>query len=267
MDETELEAILDQQEKNAKLLVRRDYELLRANEQLRELDKLKTDFISVATHQMRTPLSAIKWALSILIKEELGPLNPEQKALAMKAYESSNRMVSMLSDVLLSERVESNRFEKSHIPSMMPDLAENVILELRPLAEQKQVTLVTHYAEEKFDPLPIDSLHMRAVLQNMLENAIKYSLPGGTVTLSAQVESSKFILTITDTGIGIPLDQQQLLFKRFFRANNAVKVETDGSGLGLYIVKQIIEQNHGTIVFTSREGEGTSFTITLPIST
>ena len=184
----------------------------------------------------------------------------------MKAYESSNRMVDMLRDILLSEKVESNNFETSHTPSMMPDLGENLLIELRPLAERKQITLATQYSEPTYNPLPIDSTHMRAVLQNLLENAIKYSRPGGTVTLATRIENGRFIISISDAGIGIPPDQQPMLFKRFFRASNAIRVETDGSGLGLYIVKRIVEQNHGTITFTSIEGIGTTFIISLPIS-
>lgn len=266
MNNEEIQELIAQQVKSAKLLIHRDLELTRANEQLRSLDKMKTDFISVATHQLRTPLSAIRWTLSMILKEDIGPLTMEQRTLLMKAYESNNRMVKLLGDILLSDHIESNSLKPTDETTKIPELIENLLLELIPLANHRGVRIVFNHPDPTYPSLQIDPTHMRAVMQNLLENAMKYSRTDGTVTLNVFTELPNMRFTVIDSGIGIPQEQQKTIFKRFFRATNAIKVETDGSGLGLYIVKSIIEKNHGTIFFESKENEGTTFVITLPIA-
>ena len=266
MNEDEAKELIAQQEISAKLLIRRDIELTRANEQLRSLDKMKTDFISVATHQLRTPLSAIRWTLSMILKEDIGPLTIEQRTLLMKAYESNNRMVKLLADILLSDHIESNGLKLTNEKTDILSLVENIFLELVPLANQRGVRLIFNHPDATYPMLQIDPVHMRAVLQNLLENAMKYSRVEGVATLTVYAEGPMLRITIQDSGIGIPLREQQTIFKRFFRATNAIRVETDGSGLGLYIVKSIIEKNYGTISFVSTENQGTTFTVLLPIA-
>ncbi len=259
-----IKLLLKQQEQSAKLLIRRDLELTRANDRLRNLDQMKTDFVSVATHQLRTPLSAIKWTLSMLLKGDLGPLNDEQKTFLMKAYESNDRMVALLGEMLISDQIESGKMQPSTMTSLLPALPENLLLELQILADKKRITLVFDHPAAAYAPVLIDPRHLRAVLQNLLENAIKYSNEGGTVTLRLDESGPKTLITVSDSGIGIPLDAQKSIFTRFFRASNAVKMETDGSGLGLFIAKSIVERNGGAISFTSEENKGTTFTIELP---
>jgi signal transduction histidine kinase len=259
-----IKLLLKQQEQSAKLLIRRDLELTRANDRLRNLDQMKTDFVSVATHQLRTPLSAIKWTLSMLLKGDLGPLNDEQKTFLMKAHESNSRMVALLGEMLISDQIESGKMQTSTMTSMLPDLPENLLLELQSLADKKQITLRFEHESVSYAPVCIDPQHLRAVLQNLLENAIKYSKSGGTVKLHIDQTELKTIFTVSDSGIGIPIDAQKNIFTRFFRAPNAIKMETDGSGLGLFIVKSILEKNGGTIGFKSEEDKGTIFTIDLP---
>lgn len=263
-DAERVKRLLEQQKESGKLLIRRDLELSRANEQLRALDQMKSDFVTVAVHQLRTPLSAIRWTLSMLLRGDLGPLSDEQKTFLMKASESNKRMVALLSDMLLSDRLESGKMNPTTSSTLLPDLPENLLIEIRPLAEKKGVHLRFVHSDPAYAPVSIDPQHLYAVLQNLLENAVKYTRPGGDVTLEIRGGKDKTTLVVSDTGIGIPLPQQKNVFSRFFRAQNAMKMETDGSGLGLYIVKSIVERNQGTIRFESTEDKGTTFFVELP---
>lgn len=256
--------LLQEQEKSARLLIRRDLELSEANERLRTLDRMKTDFVSVATHQLRTPLSAIRWTLSMLLKGDLGPLNDEQRAFIMKTYESNNRMITLLGDMLFSDRIDSGKLPLAKIPVSLPDLVDNLLLEMRPIAAKKQIAIEFPQSGASMTPVHLDPRQMRAVFQNLIENAIKYSKSGGVIRITLAPNAAHMIITIEDHGIGIPPDQQKDVFTRFFRARNAIKVETDGSGLGLFIAKSIIERNGGTISFESVENEGTIFRLEVP---
>lgn len=268
--EVELEKIrqlVAQQKESGKLLIRRDLELTRANEKLRALDQLKTDFITIATHQLRTPLTAIRWILNMLLRGDLGTITDEQRTYLMKAHESNNRMVALLSSMLSSDRLSSERLNiNPTATAMLPDLADNVLTEIQPLADKRSVNLIFAERRDSYPRVNIDPQNMRAVLQNLLENAIKYTPPGGNVTLSILEHSDSLVFTVSDTGIGIPPDQQENVFKRFFRAQNAIRMETDGSGLGLFIVKSIVEKFKGDIAFESKENEGTTFRVVLPIA-
>ncbi len=256
--------LLEQQDKSAKMLIRRDLELTRANERLRALDKMKTDFVSVATHQLRTPLSAIKWTLSMLLNGDAGAITDKQRELLQKANDSNDRMVALLKEILFSDQVESNTIALEHATSTFPELPQDMIFELQPVAAKRAITLLFEHPSASYARVLLDPKLMRAVLQNLLENAIKYSKDGGTVTLRIAADTCKVVITVTDTGIGIPLDSQKNVFTRFFRAENAVRLVSDGSGLGLFIVESILERNKGTIRFESKENVGTTFTVELP---
>jgi signal transduction histidine kinase len=257
-------SMMEMQEKSAKLLIRRDLELTRANERLHDLDLMKSNFVTVVTHQLRTPLSGIRWTLGMFLRGDLGALTNEQKTFLMKAYESNNRMVLLLRDMLLTDKIESGKLKSGESVSLLPDLPENLIVELMPLALKKNVALNFTHPENSYPPVRIDPEQLRAVLQNLIENAIKYTNPQGKVDLNIQKADKYIRFTVADNGIGIPEKNRKEIFSRFFRAPNAVKVETDGSGLGLFIAKSIVEKNEGTIEFTSEENVGTTFVVQLP---
>jgi signal transduction histidine kinase len=261
----ELKNLLGEQERGAKMLIRRDLELTRANEKLQEIDKIKSDFISVAAHQLRTPLSGMKWTLSMLINGDMGPLNNDQKTFLMKSYESNTRMITLVNDMLVADGIQSGRVHYGFRHIDMIDLLDNVLFEVSPNASKRNILI--EY-KNKFENLPqayVDPESMRAVLQNLLENAIKYTIEGGKVMIDVKKEKDHLLVSIADSGIGIPRDQQKNVFTKFFRARNAVKRETDGSGLGLYIAKTTIEKNGGTIWFESAEDKGTTFYFTVPL--
>ncbi len=248
-----------------KLLIRRDLELSRANEKLQKFDEVKSNFISIVAHQLRTPLSAIKWTLSMLIGGDMGELNNDQKTFLMKTYESNTRMITLVNDMLVADGIQSGRVHYGFKHIDIVDLMDNVLYEINPQALKRHISI--HY-KNKFENLPqiyADPESMRAVLQNLLENAIKYTIDGGRVEIDIKEEKDHLLVSVADNGIGVPDDQAKDVFVKFFRARNAVKQVTDGSGLGLYITKSIIEKNGGTIWFESAEGKGSTFYFTVPL--
>ena len=255
--------LLAQQHVSSKLLVRRDLELSRVNEQLRSLEQRKTEFVTVATHQMRTPLSAVRWTLQMLASGDVGPISDEQKKFIQQAYDSNNRLIALLQDMLFADKLDSGHLSITDSSSNAASTITDLVRELTPVAEHKGVTL--HLDSIEGNPtVGMDAQHMRAVIQNLVENAVKYTPHGGTVTVAVTAQDKTMTISVKDTGIGIPEIAREQLFSRFFRAKNAVSMVTDGTGLGLYIAKRIIERYNGTITFTSTEGQGSTFIITLP---
>src|SRR3989344_1872554 len=260
-----VQRLLEEQERSGKMLIRRDLELTRANERLRELDKLKTDFVSTATHQMRTPLAGIKWGLGMLLNGDFGEMTEDQQLYIRKAYVSTERMIELLRDMLFAEQVGSGTFPAIQTETDIMAVCQSLLREMHPLAYNQQVKMEFVHDKDMYPTVKASPEYVEAILQNLLENAIKYSHPKGTVTLNIKEEKPNLVITVSDMGIGIPQEQQNHIFERFYRAENAKKEITDGSGLGLYIAKQLVEKAKGSIRFDSIEGKGTTFTITLPL--
>lgn len=234
---------------------------------LREVDHLKSNFISVAAHQMRTPLSSVKWAIKALVNKDFGPLNDTQLELLNNGYSATEKMVNIVNDLLSASMIEDRRFEYILEKNNILTEVNTVLQDLRPIAESRDVELifVNHIGEI---PLFVfDKEKIFIVLQNILDNAIKYSRKGGKVTLEFSSTGDSIEIKVTDTGVGIPEDQKGQLFSKFFRAKNVVLLETEGSGLGLFIVKSIIEHHGGTITIRSEEDKGTTVVVTIPLTT
>lgn len=247
------------------LLVKREAALQSANLKLRELDQKKSEFMSIVAHQLRTPLSGLKWTLGMLIKGELGELKNEQKVFLMKSYESNERMVNLVNDMLTADRIELGKSKFIFTATDILDVIDNVLFEMMPQAAKRGIKLSIVPRASDIPKAPVDQEKIRAVFQNLLDNAIKYSKSGSEVAVSVTAERGFLKVAVADHGIGIPEDQQEAIFSKFFRARNALKMETDGSGLGLFIVKSIIEKHGGRIWFESEENKGTTFYFTLKI--
>ena len=261
-----LKRSVEDQQNSARLLIRRDLQLARANEKLHELDQAKSSFISIVAHQLRTPLSGVKWTLNMILGETLGPLSVEQKSFLMKCYESNERMIILINDMLGADRIDSEKMKYRFIPTQILDLMDSVLFEMTAPVSKKKLSVTFENKDRNLPKVLIDTEKMRAALQNILENAVKYTLPGGKIEIGSRV-SGKFVeISIKDDGIGIPEEEKKNIFKRFFRATNAIKVETDGSGLGLFIAKGIIDRHGGSLMFDSRVGHGSTFIFTVPIS-
>ncbi len=257
----ELKKLLSEQERSGKLLIRRDLELTRVNEKLRDLDQRKSEFLSVAAHQLRTPLSGIKWTLDMILNEELGHVSNEQKVFLMKSYESNDRMIRLVEDMLRADQIDAGKYDLKLVSTQVLDLIDNVLYEIMPSATKRQIKVEFRHSD--IPKLNIDQEKMRAVFENLIDNAVKYSRPGGVVLIDARRLPGAVEFIVKDDGIGIPEDQQALIFSRFFRARNSLKVETDGNGLGLFIVKSIIEMHGGKVWFESAENKGTTLYFTI----
>jgi len=227
------------------------------------IENAKQQFISIAAHQLRTPLSGIKWAISLLVDESMGAMKDEQKVLLSRSYESVNRLVELVNDLLNIDRIESGRMEFSFEPTNLVDLLHTIIADVTAPAERKDIR-IEFKPDAGLPELELDHGSIRIVFQNLLENAVHYTPEKGQVSIRAIGEGHAVRISIKDTGIGIPHSQQKSIFGRFFRATNAVLHQPDGSGLGLYIVKQIVERHKGKIWFESDEGKGTTFHVVLP---
>ena len=243
-----LEELTKEFDQSAKLLVRRDLELTSANEKLTQLDKMKSEIISIVAHQLRTPLSAIKWTLKILLDKDVGDITKGQEDLLTKGF-------------------ESGKLKYNFVPVQFEELVQEMIGNLLTLATKKNVRLEFASSPSALPKIKIDPDKMRDVLQNLIDNAIKYTKDGGVVTVSVTQEDDNLHFSVVDNGIGIPEEEQEKIFSRFFRAANAVHTETDGSGLGLFIALSVVKRHSGKIWFESRLNEGTTFHVLLPLNT
>lgn len=258
--------LLQDQDKSAKLLIRRDLELTKANEQLRTLDERKSEFVSIVAHQFRTPLSGIKWLFNMLIQGEFGPLTNEQQTFIMKGYENNQRLIGLIEDMLSVDRIESGKSKFVFTEIQLLDLFDNVLFEVHSNALQAGVTIGFEERPRDLPKISADSEQMRAVIQNLLDNAVRYTLPGGKILIGFKVDRGYITVSIKDNGIGIPEGEQGKIFSRFYRSRNAVRAKPNGSGLGLFIVKGIIERLEGKVWFESKEGVGTTFYFTVKIA-
>lgn len=240
-------------------------DLLEKNTQLQELDKAKSEFISIAAHQLRTPLSAIKWTLGLLTDERTDNLTPEQLGLIMKSVESNDRTIKLINEMLVATRIEAGKIHLTIGPIRIEDLIESVVLDFVSQAYARKIKLVFDPPKRQLPFISADPDQIRNVIQNLIENAIRYTTEGGSVHLSVDVENDTVKVSVIDTGIGIPAKQQSSIFNKFFRAENATRKQADGTGLGLFIAKGIVEKHGGHLYFTSVEGKGTTFCFTLPV--
>lgn len=228
------------------------------------IDKLKSDFISIAAHQLRTPLAAIKWVIKMVIDGDAGELNEEQKGLLFKGYQSNERIIELVNDMLDVSRIEEGRFGYNFSEADYKAELDFIIDSLQNRIKEKEITLTLNVPPE-IPKLYMDKQRMTLVLQNIIENAVKYTPDHGKIDVTVEVSDNFVRTSIKDNGVGIPKDDQVKLFSKFFRAANVMRMQTEGSGLGLFIVKNIINKHGGDITFNSKEGLGTEFVFTLPL--
>ncbi len=228
-----------------------------------ELLRAKSEFISVAAHQLRTPLTAVTWAFEALEKESV---TQSQKELIDTGYVASKLMLKTVNDLLDVSKIEEGRFGYQFADVNIVDFLSAVLSDAQVVASQYGVKLYFQRPAKPVPPVFIDQQKMSMALFNLLDNAIKYNVVNGEVTVGVHNEDDRpFIkITIQDTGIGIPKDQIEKLFTKFFRGENAIKVAPNGTGLGLYITKNIIVRHGGSIAVESEINRGTTFSIELP---
>jgi signal transduction histidine kinase len=229
----------------------------------KKAEKMKSDFVSFVTHQLRTPLSGIKWMLELASGEVDDP--EEMRSFVQDARASTDRLIRLVNDLLDVSRLERGALQVHHSKVDLADLTRSVLGEISPLMQEKGQA-VTVYIGDELTPAWADSQMLRQVVLNLISNAMKYTPREGRITIAVRKEENRLRWEVSDTGIGIPKSDLGKLFEKFYRAENAQAVETEGTGLGLYLVRLIVEQFGGKVWCTSEEGVGSTFAFTLPIS-
>lgn len=227
-----------------------------------EVDQMKTGFLSVAAHQLRTPLSTIRWYLELLNDPTEGRLKKNQKMFAENAYLSLRKMVGLVNRLLAVTRLESGRVPFKPEPIDLRGMTQEILEALKPKLTERKLDI-----KEDLPDLPsvmLDPSLSREVFTNLIENAIRYTPDGGSIAISARDLGDRLEWSVTDDGIGIPKAQQEKIFEKFYRATNAIEFSSEGSGLGLYLAKFIVDAWGGAIDFVSEEGKGATFRVTVP---
>jgi len=239
-------------------------ELRASNAQLQKLDEAKDEFISMASHQLRTPLTSIKGYVSMLMDGDVGTVTAEQKHLLQEAFISSERMVRLIGDFLNVSRLQTGKFIIDRHPVDLAKVIEEEVEGLGPNASARGMKF-TYTAPKNFPLLELDENKIQQVIMNFSDNAIYYSKENSTIVIHLAVVGEFVEFTVKDTGIGVPIAEQEQLFNKFFRATNARKQRPDGTGVGLFLAKKVIDAHHGEIIFHSKEGEGSTFGFRLPV--
>ncbi len=251
------------------------------------IERMKTEFVSLTAHQLRTPLSAIKWTLRLLLDGDLGEISQEQRDFIQRTYNSNERMIHLINDLLNVTRIEEGKTIFKLTSSSLENITQTVIDSLKEKLERKKINLKYNKPEKKLPLIKLDTEKMEIVVFNLLDNAISYTPAEGKIEISLSEIGSKkrnappasdktgntpkspagreIEFVIKDSGIGMPKNQQKRIFTKFFRGENVIKMDTEGTGLGMFIAKNIVEAHNGKIWFESQEGKGTTFYFTLPV--
>jgi len=238
-------------------------QLTRANSKLKTLDQTKDDFISMASHQLRTPLTSVKGYLSMVLEGDAGAISKEQNKMLTQAFDSSQRMVYLISDLLNISRLQTGKFIIERTDCDLSKIIDDEINLVHETAEARNIR-ISYKKPSHFPVLSIDEIKTRQVIMNFLDNAIYYTPPGGEITISIEDMGQTVELKVTDTGIGVPASVAHHLFTKFYRAENAKKARPDGTGLGLFMAKKVIIAQGGSIIFSTKENKGSTFGFSLP---
>lgn len=233
-------------------------ELRRKNQKLIELDETKDDFISMASHQLRTPLTSVKGYLSMVLEGDAGKLNETQTKMLGQAFTSSQRMVFLITDLLNVSRLKTGKFVIDAAPVDLSTMIQSEIAQLTEAAQAKNLQL-TYQKPAAFPKLMLDETKTRQVLMNFIDNAIYYTPEGGHIRIELADKPATVELRVIDDGIGVPKGEQHHLFTKFYRAANARKARPDGTGLGLFMAKKVVIAQGGSIIFESQENKGSTF--------
>jgi len=233
-------------------------------ERLAEANRMKSEFVSIVSHQLRSPLSNLKWATELLMSGKLGKTEEKQTEYFKILKENSDRMGELIKDLLIVSRIETAKLPIKKVEFSLEDLVKELIKEFRPFAQASNVE-IEFQAKRNLPKIFADPSQIRLVIENLSDNAIRYIDGKGVVEIKVERQEKNLYLEIRDTGVGIPEEEQKYIFQKFFRSENVLKYQTQGSGLGLYISRAIIEKSGGKIGFKSEENKGSTFWFTLPL--
>lgn len=231
----------------------------------RMADTMKSEFVTLAAHQLRTPISGIKWSLQTLLDEDLGQLNDEQKKIVGEAFKTNNKVINLINDLLNVAEIEEGRYLNKVTLSDMREILLEVIDDYKQELEKKNILVDFFEPKSALPKVMLDTHKIKIAITNIFDNAVRYTLRGGKIAVSVMGYKEEIEVKIEDTGIGIPIIQQEKIFTKFFRSANVRKIDTEGTGLGLYISKNIVEAHDGKIWFESEQNKGTAVHFTIPI--
>lgn len=229
------------------------------------VDTAKSEFVALATHQLRTPIAAIRWNAELLRKNMTETMTPDQDRYMTKVERNVQRMVHLINDFLSVSKLEMGTFASSEEAVNLTEFFNSILDEFQEKITEKNIQ-VSRTDNPPNIQIMTDSRLFHIIVSNLVSNSVKYVNPAGTLTFSYNVEGANLRIDVADDGIGVPEEEVERLFSKFFRATNAQTHQTQGTGLGLYVVKQSVEQLGGTISVESRENEGAHFTIQLPVT-
>ena len=236
----------------------------RSFERLAQANRLKSEFVSIVSHQLRSPLSNMRWALEILMSGNMGKIEEKQLEYFSILRENSDRMRELVKDLLTVSRIETARLSFKKEMFSLEELVKELISSFEPFSKASN-TEISFQAEKDLPMVLSDRSKIKLVIENLIDNAIRYTKGKGKIEIKLKKKDGSVYFEIKDNGAGIPKEDQKYIFQKFFRSKSALRYQTEGSGLGLYIVKSILEKAKGKIGFRSREGKGSTFWFTLPI--
>lgn len=233
-------------------------------ERMAEASRMKTEFIGIVSHQLRAPLTNLKFSLDFLLSDNFNQEKADQKGYLSLLQENTKRMGDLIDSLLTISKLESGvlPFQKKEVS--LEQITNDTVAKNKLFAEASKLQIELH-CQPNLGRVLADSFWLEQVVGNLLDNAIRYSQGGGKIDINIQQKGGKILFSIQDQGVGIPKEEQKFIFEKFFRSVNALKKQTNGSGLGLHIVKKFVELLGGKIWFKSAEGKGTTFYFTLPI--
>jgi len=238
--------------------------ITRSFERLAEASRMKSEFINIISHQLRSPLTNIKWTFELLTSKELEVPSRKIEEYLNNVKENIARMVELIDDLLIVSKIEQGTFPIIKKEIFLEDLIKDLVSRFKVFAEASRIDL-SFSPQKNLPEVYADPSLLKLVMENLIDNAIRYTKGGGKVELKLTKKEKNVVFEIKDTGVGIPEKEQKYIFRKFFRAENVTKERTRGSGLGLYVCKSVIMRSGGKIWFESKEGKGTTFIFTHPI--
>jgi len=239
-------------------------ELRSSNKKLLELDAIKNEFVSMASHQLRTPLTSVKGYISMVLEGDAGKITKQQHQLLQEAFTSSERMVHLIADFLNVSRLQTGKFVVDRKEVDLAEIVKQEVTNIAQIAATHNIRLV-YKPSSRIPRLYLDEGKIRQVVMNFIDNAIYYSPDGTVVKITLTVEDGEVALRVIDKGMGVPDEARPKLFTKFFRAENARRQRPDGTGVGLFLAKKVIDGHGGSLVFESVVGKGSTFGFRLPI--
>jgi signal transduction histidine kinase len=239
--------------------------LIKGFEKLAEANRLKSEFIGIVSHQLRTPLSNFRWCLELIMSGRISPVSQKQLEYFQILRENSERMKELIKDLLIISRLEMANLPLRFSNFSFKDLLESLVEEFKPYAKASNLEIEIKINNSQLNNIRSDQEKLKIVVENLLDNAIRYSQKKGKVRILTEKRNGNLYFQIDDEGIGIPREDQKFIFQKFFRAKNAKVIQVQGTGLGLYISKEIIKRLKGKMGFKSQEEKGSTFWFSIPI--